>query len=74
MKTETITTVETREFTVAGMSCAHCASSVRDEIAAIPAITHVDVDLGTGRLTVTGTHLDEDSIRAAVAEAGYELG
>ena len=32
----------------------------------------VDVDLGSGRLAVTGDVSDAD-VRAAVAEAGYEV-
>jgi copper chaperone CopZ len=34
----------------------------------------VQVDLATGRLTVTSARdLDDDAVRAAVEEAGYEL-
>ena len=33
----------------------------------------VDVDLAAGRITVTGEDVDDDAIRLAVAEAGYEV-
>jgi copper chaperone CopZ len=33
----------------------------------------VDVDLATGRVAVGGAGADEDAIRAAIGEAGYEV-
>lgn len=64
----------TSTFHVAGMSCGHCVSSVRDEVSAIDGVTAVDVDLDTGELTVTSdTPVDADAVRAAVDEAGYEV-
>jgi copper chaperone len=59
---------------VAGMSCAHCVSSVHGEVAAIDGVTSVDVVLETGTVTITSeTPVTEASVRAAVEEAGYEL-
>ena len=66
-------TAETRAFTVEGMTCAHCVLSVREEVSEVPGILAVDVDLASGRMTVSGEHVDEDAVRAAVAEAGYEV-
>ncbi len=64
---------ETREYTVTGMTCGHCVSSVREEVAEIDGVETVDVDLASGRLTVTGTEVAEDAVRRAVADAGYEV-
>jgi len=64
---------ETREYTVAGMTCSHCALSVREEVSEIAAVGSVDVDVDSGRLTVSGSGIDDDAVRAAVAEAGYEV-
>ncbi len=64
---------ETREYTVTGMTCGHCVSSVREEVAEIAGVDTVDVDLGSGRLTVTGSDVAEDAFRGAVADAGYEV-
>jgi copper chaperone CopZ len=55
------------------MTCDHCVLSVREEVAEIPGITAVDVDLASGRLTVTGEDVRDEAVRAAVAEAGYEV-
>jgi copper chaperone len=66
-------TAETREHTVAGMTCSHCAAAVRDEVSKTPGVSQVDVDLASGRLTVVGIAVDEAAVRHAVAEAGYDL-
>ena len=65
--------LETRAFTVEGMTCAHCVLSVRDEVSEVPGVSAVEVDLAGGQLTVSGEHVDENAVRAAVAEAGYEV-
>jgi copper chaperone len=62
-----------RNYTVAGMSCAHCVSSVSEEVTEIAGVTDVDVDLDSGRLSVAGSGFTDDAVRAAVAEAGYEV-
>jgi copper chaperone CopZ len=62
----------TRDFTVQGMTCSHCVLSVHEEVSEIPGVTSVDVDLASGRLTVTGQAGDA-AVAAAVAEAGYEV-
>jgi copper chaperone len=66
-------TAETREYTVQGMTCAHCVSSVREEVSEVAGVSAVDVDLASGRLTVTGAGVDDRAVRAAVADAGYEV-
>jgi copper chaperone len=62
-------------FTVKGMTCGHCVSAVTTEVGRIEGVTGVDVDLATGSVTVSSTAaLDDEAIRGAVDEAGYELG
>jgi copper chaperone len=64
----------TNTYTVTGMTCAHCVGSVRAEVSQIPGVTDVQVDLETGRVTVTSeAPIDVETIRASVDEAGYEL-
>ena len=63
-----------RTFTVQGMTCGHCVSSVTEEVQEVPGVESVDVVLETGSLTVTSSQaLDDDAVRAAVEEAGYQL-
>jgi copper chaperone len=61
-------------YTVKGMTCGHCVSSVTEEVGQIDGVQQVDVDLPTGKVTVTSdAPVSEDAVRAAVTEAGYEL-
>jgi copper ion binding protein len=61
-------------YTVQGMTCGHCVSSVTEEVSQISGVQKVDVDLATGKVTVTSDEpVAEDALRAAVTEAGYEL-
>jgi copper ion binding protein len=65
---------QTSTYTVVGMTCGHCVSSVSEEVGAISGVEQVRVDLDTGSLTVTATApVDEAAVRAAVEEAGYTL-
>lgn len=66
-------TDESRDYAVHGMTCSHCVLSVREEVSDVRSVSAVDVDLASGRLTVTGRDIDDDAVRAAVAEAGYEV-
>ena len=63
----------TRDYTVQGMTCSHCVLSVGEEVSDVARVSAVDVDLASGRMTVTGPDIDDDAVRAAVAEAGYEV-
>ena len=64
----------TTTVTVIGMTCDHCVAAVRDEVAKLDGVTRVDVELGTGAVTVESEGpVDERALAAAVDEAGYEV-
>ena len=66
--------MSTTTWTVTGMTCGHCVSSVTEEISEIAGVEDVQVVLETGQVTVTAaTDIGHDAIRAAVEEAGYQL-
>ena len=66
--------MQTTTYTVAGMTCGHCVNAVATEVGHLPGVTDVQVDLATGSVTVTGERdVEDDEVRAAVEEAGYEL-
>ena len=66
--------MSTTTYTVTGMTCGHCVSAVTEEVTQVPGVTGVDVDLASGRLTVSSdAPVDEAAVRAAVEEAGYSL-
>ncbi|MDF9813725.1 copper chaperone CopZ [Streptomyces sp. SPB162] len=61
-------------YSVSGMTCGHCESAVTKELATLPGVTVVKVDAPTGLVTLASERpLDDETIRAAVDEAGYEL-
>jgi copper chaperone CopZ len=66
-------TSDQRTYTVSGMTCSHCVASVREEVSEVAGVASVDVDLASRRMVVTGQELDDDAVRAAVGEAGYEV-
>jgi copper ion binding protein len=62
------------DYTVSGMTCGHCVASVTEEVGALDGVSEVDVDLASGRLTVTSSRpLQIAEVQAAVDEAGYQL-
>jgi copper chaperone len=64
----------TSAYTVTGMTCQHCVNSVQEEIGWIPGVSAVEVDLASGRVTVSSeAAVDRDAVAAAVDEAGYTL-
>lgn len=66
--------MNTQTYTVTGMTCDHCAASVREEIQAIAGVESVDVVVESGAVTVTSAEpLDAAAVKAAVEEAGYQL-
>jgi copper chaperone len=59
---------------VTGMTCGHCATSVREEVENIPGVTGVDVDVASGKVTIDSeAPIQVDAIQGAVQEAGYQL-
>lgn len=66
MSTSTVT------LSVPGMSCGHCESAVKSEVAKVAGVENVSVDLATKDVVVAGDELDVEALVAAVDEAGYE--
>ncbi|WP_275466446.1 heavy-metal-associated domain-containing protein [Streptomyces noursei] len=60
-----------KQYTVTGMSCEHCAASIREEVSEVPGVRVVEVDLAGKAVTVHGTGFADERLRAAVVEAGY---
>jgi copper chaperone CopZ len=66
-------------FGVTGMTCAHCAHAVTEEVSELEGVSDVHVDLAPGvtsTLTFASTQgVDPEALRGAVKEAGdaYEL-
>lgn len=64
----------TTEYKVKGMTCGHCAAAVTEEVGAVEGVTDVTVDLASGVVTIaSAAPLDDQAVRDAVDEAGYEV-
>ena len=64
----------TSTYTVQGMTCGHCVAAVTEELSKLDGVSHVDVDLSSGRVIVQSDgSLDDGDVAAAVDEAGYTL-
>ncbi|CAL9593520.1 hypothetical protein SUDANB6_05308 [Streptomyces sp. enrichment culture] len=61
-------------YAVSGMSCGHCKATLTRVIGELDGATGVEVDVDTGRVTVTSAAEPDDALIAeAVDEAGYAL-
>lgn len=61
---------------VHGMSCPLCANNVDKTLAAVPGVTSVMVDMGSGRATVTldgKTQVTRSQLAKAVDKSGFSL-
>ncbi len=66
--------MSTSTYVVDGMTCGHCANSVSTELAKVPGVNDVAVDLDSGEVAITSDGpLDDEAVRAAVSEAGFEV-
>lgn len=62
-----MTGLDTRTYPVVGMTCDHCALAVREDVSGLAGVNAVAVELTGGRVTVTGTDLDDGAVRAGDA-------
>lgn len=65
--------MSTKNYTVEGMTCEHCVTSVEEEIAEVVGTQGAEVDLESGRVAVTGEGFSDGDIIAAVERAGYKI-
>jgi copper chaperone len=66
-----------QSYLVSGMTCDHCVTAVRDEVAKVYGVIDVQVELVPGAISTVVVASEqpvaESSVREAVAEAGYEV-
>ena len=59
---------------IEGMMCMHCVKAVEKALRAVEGVTDVTVSLEEKQAVVEGTDaLQEDALKAAIADAGYEV-
>ena len=62
--------MDKKTITIKGMMCAHCVAHVEKALTALG--VQADVDLASGTAVVTGK-ADDEALRKAVTDAGYEV-
>lgn len=67
----------TVELYVKGLTCGHCVASVTEEVGQVPGVLNTEVILKSGETSkvtvVTDQGVEDDALREAIAEAGFEL-
>ena len=64
--------LESISYSVPGMHCSHCVAAVEQEVSGVAGVASVEVDLATKLVVVRGEGLDDEALRAAIDEAGYD--
>ncbi len=64
--------MEEIRYSVPGVSCSHCEQAISAEVGKVAGVTDVQVDLEGKTVAVRGEQVADASVRAAIAEAGYE--
>ena len=64
--------MEEIRYSVPGVSCSHCEQAISAEVGKVVGVAAVQVDLEAKTVAVRGHGLVDASVRAAIAEAGYE--
>jgi hypothetical protein len=62
-------------YSVPGISCGHCKAAIEAEVGAVAGIDSVDVNVADKTVTVTAENVEalDDTVIAAIDEAGYEV-
>jgi hypothetical protein len=61
-----------RTYRVFGISCDHCKQTIESQVATVDGVRLVEVDVEHKTVRVGGD-ASQEAIRAAIAEAGYEV-
>ena len=61
------------KYQVPAMSCGHCVNAITEEVMKVQGVRELEIDLETKMVLVRGSGIDDDAVRAAIDEAGYEV-
>ena len=66
-------TLKNMEIVVKGMTCNHCKATVENNVAALEGIEHVEADLLTEKVIISGGNIDLDKVKEKVESLGYKF-
>lgn len=58
---------------VEGMTCQHCVANVKKSLEALEGVEQAIPDLDSGTVLIDGDHLDQDLLKQAVTNTGYQV-
>jgi copper chaperone len=62
-----------KTFVIAGMSCGGCVNSLTRVLKSVPGIEPITIEVGKAQLRLDPARATSDSVKAAVARAGFEV-
>jgi len=67
--------IESRKLEVEGMSCGHCAQSIKKNVSDIQGVSKVDVDMETKTVTVDFDPgiIEIEAVVETIEDQGYEV-
>jgi copper chaperone len=60
-------------YRVPDIHCQHCSATIREQVASVPGVAEVEVDVERGLVSVAGADVPDAAVRAAIGEAGYAV-
>ncbi|TFZ39137.1 copper chaperone [Soehngenia longivitae] len=60
-------------ISIEGMSCEHCVKAVTNALKEVDGVEDVSVSLEAKNAVVKGENLDDNKLKGAVEEAGYDV-
>jgi copper chaperone len=66
--------VTEKQYRVPEISCEHCVRAITNELASVPGVEVVNIDIPTKLVTLRhNADVTDEQIIATIAEAGYEV-
>lgn len=62
-----------KTFTIKGMSCGGCVNSLTRVLNTVPGIEPLKIEVGKASLRLDSDKVSNDTVKAAVERAGFEL-
>ena len=62
-----------KTFTISGMSCGGCVNSLTRVLKTVPGIEPLKIEVGKAALRIDTDQVTHDTVKSAVARAGFEL-
>ena len=59
------------EIKIEGMNCGHCVEAVKRELAKLPGLSGMDVEIGAAMVETEGNSVSRDELIAAIEAAGF---